>query len=139
MEESSSISNTWWELPPLIEFLRNLRKNKTKLITSINISIILHSATIIEGLIIELLNDDLVFIGDSPTLIGRLENEFSGNFYYGSGSCHGRVCSFDQQRIIHEKSKIKRRRKNCVVHRGISGAVSGYRLVCGYSFQLLHN
>lgn len=77
MEESSSISNTWWELPPLIEFLRNLRKNKTKLITSINISIILHSATIIEGLISQLLNDDLVFIGDSPTLKGRLENEFS--------------------------------------------------------------
>ena len=77
MNEASRISNTWWDLPPLIEFLRESRKKKLKLGNSFNISIILHSATIIEGFICQFLNDNLVMIDESPTLKGRLENEFS--------------------------------------------------------------
>ncbi|MBU1014567.1 MAG: hypothetical protein KKG99_16330 [Bacteroidetes bacterium] len=77
MNEANSISNTWWELPPLIEFLRESRKEKLKLVDSFNISIILHSATIIEGFISQFLNDNLVIIDESPTLKGRLEYEFT--------------------------------------------------------------
>ena len=77
MQEAGSISNTWWELPSFVEFLRKSRIKNLKLNGAFNISIILHSATIIEGFISQLLNDNLIFIDNSPTFKGRLEIEFS--------------------------------------------------------------
>lgn len=74
--EYSSETMAWWNLPPLIEFMRKSRIENTSITDSMNISIILHSATIIEGFINELLNSALGYIGDNPTRIGRLESEF---------------------------------------------------------------
>jgi len=73
---NSSISNIWWELPQLVEFLRKSRKDNIKLTDSLNISIILHSATITEGFISQFMNDNLILLDNSSTLKGRLETEF---------------------------------------------------------------
>lgn len=72
----SSVSNVWWELPQFVEFLRESRGDNIKLIDSFNISIILHSATIIEGFISQFMKDNIVFLDKSSTLKGRLETEF---------------------------------------------------------------
>jgi hypothetical protein len=76
MKINQSVSNIWWKLPPFVEFLREYRNDNIKLAESFNISIILHSATIIEGFISQFMNDNLILPDRSLTLKGRLEKEF---------------------------------------------------------------
>ena len=71
MKSSISISPPWTELPKLIEFLRNSRDINSDLIESFNITIILHSASIIEGVISQLLSNE-IYIASSPSLSNRL-------------------------------------------------------------------
>lgn len=75
--ESTTDSNAWWYLPSLVKFLRKSRLENFSEMYCMNISIILHSATIIEGFMNELLSE---FIGESirdETLNDRLNKELN--------------------------------------------------------------
>lgn len=75
--ENTIESNAWWYLPSLIEFLRKSRLDNFNEMYCMNISIILHSATIIEGFINEVLSE---FIGenvDDKSLEDRLNHELN--------------------------------------------------------------
>lgn len=73
----SSELNAWWYLPSLIEFLQKSRLENPDQEYSMNISIILHSATILEGFLNELLSE---YIGESindKTWKHRLNHELN--------------------------------------------------------------
>lgn len=73
-EYSVSVS-PWWFLASLNEFLQVSRIENKDYADSMNISIILNSATVIEGLINETLNMSINSLPGNESLIGRLEQE----------------------------------------------------------------
>jgi hypothetical protein len=75
METEINISAPWTALPPLIEFLRKSRDSFPKLSDSFNITIVLHSATIIEGVLSQLLKNE-VWTDYSSSFKNRLETEY---------------------------------------------------------------
>ncbi len=61
--DNSTSHNAWWTLPDFIEWLKKQRNRKNKQTYSINLTIILHSACIIEGFLYEMLS----FESGTPT------------------------------------------------------------------------
>lgn len=75
--ENTTDSNAWWYLPSLIEFLRKSRLENFNVMYCMNISIILHSATIIEGFLNELLSDGIGENINNKTIEDRLNHELN--------------------------------------------------------------
>ncbi|WP_460219410.1 hypothetical protein [Psychroserpens sp. MEBiC05023] len=74
--EDSSKSNAWWQLPELNDYLISLRKNN-RLEYSLNISIIMNSAIIVEGFLYETIKDHVGEMVWNKTISDRLNTEFN--------------------------------------------------------------
>lgn len=75
--ESTNEANAWWYLPSLIEFLKKARNENPGEKFCMNISIILHSAIIIEGFLNELLSDFVGMRMNDKSLEDRLNIELA--------------------------------------------------------------
>lgn len=75
--DCASESNAWWYLPSLIKFLRKSRHENFNEMYCMNISIILHSATIIEGFLTELLSEFIGENSEDSSLEDRINHELN--------------------------------------------------------------
>lgn len=76
MEESITKYMFWSELIKLIQHLKNSRESNTELIDSFNISIIFHSASIIEGVVSQVITDYIKFTDSSTSIENKLKKNF---------------------------------------------------------------
>jgi len=70
----SVVDSIWLTIPNYINWLSKQRKRKVK-ISGINLTIILHSATLIEGFLYDVLEEEIGFSEDQSSLENRLYNE----------------------------------------------------------------
>lgn len=75
--EFSSEINAWWCLVSLNEFLQKLRTSNLSQQDNINVSLILNSATVIEGLVYETISKSFGRFENRDSLHNRLMVEFS--------------------------------------------------------------